>query len=218
MADHGEPGEESVVGRAAEDDGARGGRAAGTSSGFTLIEMMVVLLIMAVLIAIALPTFLGVSASAIETASQADLSTALTASKAAYVRTLAFPTTATADAGQANAKSFQSKLHSDVSTITFVPSIQPLGTRAGDNVVSALAFSADVAVYTAEDRSGGCWGVVDNESPSPLATSHIPAGVGYAWYKTGSAPTTQCDAANMVLHAGTRTLWKSSPAAYSKDP
>ena len=53
-------------------------------SGFTLIELMVVLLIIAILLAIAIPTFLGVSGSANDRASQSNLTNALTEVKALY--------------------------------------------------------------------------------------------------------------------------------------
>src|SRR5277367_2246152 len=53
-------------------------------SGFTLIELMVVLLIIAILLAIAIPTFLGVTTSANDRASQSNLTNALTEVKAQY--------------------------------------------------------------------------------------------------------------------------------------
>ena len=49
--------------------------------GFTLIELMVVVLIFAILIAIALPTFLGARQRAQDRATPADLRNALTAQK-----------------------------------------------------------------------------------------------------------------------------------------
>ncbi|MCU1483481.1 MAG: prepilin-type N-terminal cleavage/methylation protein [Actinomycetia bacterium] len=49
--------------------------------GFTLIELMVVVLIIAILIAIAIPTFLGVQNRARDRAAQSDLRNALTAAK-----------------------------------------------------------------------------------------------------------------------------------------
>jgi type IV pilus assembly protein PilA len=52
--------------------------------GFTLIELMVVVLIIAILIAIAIPTFLGLRTRAQDRAAQADLRNALTAAKAIY--------------------------------------------------------------------------------------------------------------------------------------
>src|SRR5450432_3507178 len=52
--------------------------------GFTLIELMVVVLIIAILIAIAIPTFLGARARAQNRAVQSDLRNGLTAEKTAY--------------------------------------------------------------------------------------------------------------------------------------
>ena len=49
--------------------------------GFTLIELMVVVLIIAILIAIAIPTFLGAQDRARDRAAQSDLRNALTAAK-----------------------------------------------------------------------------------------------------------------------------------------
>jgi len=53
-------------------------------AGFTLIELMVVLLILAILLAIAIPTFLGVTKSANDRAAQSNINTAFTNAKALY--------------------------------------------------------------------------------------------------------------------------------------
>ena len=55
-----------------------------SEEGFTLIELMVVLLIIAILLAIAIPTFLGVTGSANDRAAQSNLTNALTEAKALY--------------------------------------------------------------------------------------------------------------------------------------
>ena len=52
--------------------------------GFTLIELMVVVLIIAILIAIAIPTFLGARQRAQDRAAQSDLRNALTTEKTFY--------------------------------------------------------------------------------------------------------------------------------------
>jgi type IV pilus assembly protein PilA len=53
-------------------------------AGFTLIELMVVLLIIAILLAIAIPTFLGVTGSANDRSAQSNLTNALTEASAVY--------------------------------------------------------------------------------------------------------------------------------------
>jgi type IV pilus assembly protein PilA len=53
--------------------------------GFTLIELMVVVLIIAILIAIAIPTFLGAKKRAQDKQAQSNLRNALTAEKTIYV-------------------------------------------------------------------------------------------------------------------------------------
>lgn len=67
--------------------------------GFTLIELMVVVLIIAILIAIAIPTFLGARSRAQDRAAQSDLRNALLAAEVHYTDNEAYnPTVAELDA------------------------------------------------------------------------------------------------------------------------
>lgn len=59
-------------------------RAERDERGFTLIELMVVVLIIAILIAIAIPTFLGARTKAQDRAAQSDLRTGLVTAQAFY--------------------------------------------------------------------------------------------------------------------------------------
>jgi type IV pilus assembly protein PilA len=59
-------------------------RLAAQEDGFTLIELMVVVLIIAILIAIAVPTFLGARQRAADRAAQSDLRNTYTSAKVLY--------------------------------------------------------------------------------------------------------------------------------------
>jgi type IV pilus assembly protein PilA len=68
----------------------------GREEGFTLIELMVVVLIIAILIAIAIPTFLGARKRAQDKQAQSNLRNALTAEKTYYVDNQAYSSDVTA--------------------------------------------------------------------------------------------------------------------------
>ena len=59
-------------------------QARSTDEGFTLIELMVVVLIIAILLAIAIPTFLGAQNKAKDRSAQSSVRNALTAAKTIY--------------------------------------------------------------------------------------------------------------------------------------
>jgi type IV pilus assembly protein PilA len=65
--------------------------------GFTLIELMVVVLIIAILIAIAIPTFLGARSRAQDRAAQSDIRNGLTAEKTYYTDNQLYVNTAAAN-------------------------------------------------------------------------------------------------------------------------
>ena len=71
--------------------------------GFTLIELMVVVLIIAILLAIAIPTFLGARERAQDRAAQSNLRNALTAEKVFYTDNQAY----TVDSGSGPIKAIE---------------------------------------------------------------------------------------------------------------
>jgi type IV pilus assembly protein PilA len=134
------------------------------SAGFTLIELMVVLLILAILLAIAIPTFLGVTKSANDRSAQSNLNTALINAKSVF---------------QANSQSYNLATNATYTT----PSAVMAATLAvaepnlsfATGTVTAGAAPAQVSVATATDGNGvilavqakatnNCWFVIDNSA------------------------------------------------------
>ena len=133
---------------------------AGADAGFTLIELMVVLLILAILLAIAIPTFLGVTKSANDRAAQSNLNTALLNAKAQYQQnSQSYPATA----------NLVTALQSAEPSLTFV-TVRP----TDQNHISVFVTSADgnalvLAAYSAQTQN--CWFVVDTPAATAMAAA-----------------------------------------------
>jgi len=78
--------------------------------GFTLIELMVVVLIIAILIAIAIPTFLGARSRAQDRAAQTDLRNSLVAGEVWYTDHESYDLTADGGAGVAELTALEPEL------------------------------------------------------------------------------------------------------------
>jgi type IV pilus assembly protein PilA len=114
--------------------------------GFTLIELMVVVLIIAILIAIAIPTFLGARSRANDRAAQSSLRNALTAAKTSF--------TDTSDYSAATAANLQ----------TIEPSL--VFAVAASTTFKQVSVVAPVSPYanwwaTVKSKSGTCYGIED---------------------------------------------------------
>ena len=125
--------------------------------GFTLIELMVVVLIIAILIAIAIPTFLGARSRANDRATQSSLRVALTAAKITFTDTNDF------------SKADQATLAAMEPTLAFVAG----GPSTGFKSISIVAAPGGQTWWaTALSNSGTCYGVEDNASPGSGGTTY----------------------------------------------
>src|ERR1700721_3421178 len=139
----------------------------GAEAGFTLIELMVVLLIIAILLAIAIPTFLGVANSAGDRAAQSNLTNALAEVKALYQNNAAYTVTGGGVMTPANTFSSSAPEFGWVSTAC--------GTASAGNCVSVQVVDAatsgdsqavELAVYSAKTQT--CWYAVALERTPPV--------------------------------------------------
>jgi len=128
--------------------------------GFTLVELMVVVLIIAILIAVAIPTFLGARTRAQDRALHSELRNSLTAAKVFY--------TDAEDYGFTQADLLE--VHANVA---FVPGNNPAMDQIGFVVVpNTLGWPDQAAIFIGQSRSGTWFCLADEASGANTGTRY----------------------------------------------
>jgi len=159
--------------------------------GFTLIEIMVVVLVIGILLAIAIPTFSGAEQRANDRSAQSNLRNALTAEKVLYTDVEAYADTSAAVG--------QSAMAVVEPSLTWVAAGSSYASRAVSATVSTTAL---VAVTLADQSATGtCWFIVDVAVPSNLL------GTYYAQNKTCIDPAPPTSPVSQPLSSTTVDHW-----------
>ena len=120
--------------------------------GFTLIELMVVVLIIAILIAIAIPTFLGARERAQNSAAKSDVRNALVAAKTFYTDTETY-----------------------TGTLAALPDIEPSLTyaAAASNTVVGVVETANTVCIGKVSKSGDEFSILETATGASAGTDYF---------------------------------------------
>ncbi len=150
-------------------------------AGFTLIELMMVIFIIAILIAVLMPVFIGATARARDRATQSSLHNAVTAAKSVFSDkadyTQATPGTLTTQTG----------------ALTFVSAAT---APSGQNTISVAPVSASYIVFGGLSKSGDCFYAADDA-----------AGTGTLYAKLGGAGGCAANSAPLPGDSAWQKTW-----------
>ena len=185
------------------------GQDATSDAGFTLIELMVVLLILAILLAIAIPTFLGVTKSANDRAAQSNLNTALINAKTIFQGNNQGYALTTVGAlyVTSNGTLMASSLFAALPNLTFTTGAVT-GSSAPAAVSVGVVDNSGIALAEQAKGTNNCWFILDNSGTEAWTTSGTGSqpNTSGTWYGESKNATT-CTAGTIPAPNGTTIVY-----------
>ena len=158
--------------------------------GFTLIELMVVVLIIAILLAIAIPTFLGARSRAQNRASESNLRNALTAEKTVYTDNQLYVSATSVASAEPS--------------LTFQTTTPAQGTNQVQVTLPTTDTTGNEVCLEAISASGSKYMILD---VATAGTNYAATGTYY-----GSGSSVACPTASAPTSSANNT-WGTTPSA-----